>query len=180
MSQNRHWTLLGLMLAGAGLDQGSKWLAKIQLDPVHSLPIIPHVFQLSISYNTGAAFSLFRQQPQLLAGFTALLFLVLLVYGLRKQYLFKGEWVAMGLILGGALGNLLDRLFLGRVTDFFDVIIIHYPIFNVADSLIFIGVLWLLILYLRQPTAIELSAAKTQTPPSNNSGNSHDVQSCPR
>jgi signal peptidase II len=155
MSQNRHWILLSLMLGGALLDQGSKWLAKTYLDTVHSLPVIPHVFQLSLSFNTGAAFSLFKNQPQLLAGFTTLLFLILLGYGLRKQYPFKGELTAMGLILGGALGNLMDRLLQGRVTDFFDVVAIRYPVFNVADSLIFIGVFWLVGLYLRQPTTTQ-------------------------
>ncbi len=140
------------MLFGTLLDQGTKWLAKTQLDVAHPLPVIPNVFQLSLSFNTGAAFSLFKSQPALLAGFTSLLFLILLIYGLRKPYFFKGEVTAMGLILGGALGNLLDRLLLGRVTDFFDVVAIHYPVFNVADSLIFIGVFWLVVLYLRQPT----------------------------
>lgn len=178
MSQTRHWTLISLMLGGALLDQGSKWLAKTQLDPVHSLPIIPHVFQLSLSFNTGAAFSLLRNQPQLLAGFTALLFLILLVYGLRKQYHFKGELIAMGLILAGALGNLLDRLLLGRVTDFFDVVAIHYPVFNVADSLIFIGVFWLVTLYLKQPSTTPIPSvtplAPTATAPD------HDLQSLSR
>ena len=153
MSRQRQWILLGLMLGGTLIDQASKCLAKTQLDPSNPLPIIPQVFQLTLSYNTGAAFSLFRNQPQLLAAFTAILFLALLVYGLRKQYHFKGELTAMGLILAGALGNLLDRLLLGRVTDFFDVVAIHYPVFNVADSFIFIGVLWLVLLYLRQPNS---------------------------
>ena len=148
------------MLLGTLLDQGTKWLAKTQLDAAHPLPIIPHVFQLSLSFNTGAAFSLFKSQPVLLAGFTSLLFLILLSYGLRKPYFFKGEITAMGLILGGALGNLLDRLLLGRVTDFFDFVAIHYPVFNVADSLIFIGVFWLVVLYLRQP-----ATAAPSTPP---------------
>jgi signal peptidase II len=151
MPQNRHWTLFGLMLSCTLIDQGSKWLAKTQLDPAHALPVIPDVFQFSLSYNTGAAFSMFRQQPHLLAAFTTVLFFALLAYGIRKQYRLRGELTAMGLILGGALGNLLDRLLQGRVTDFFDVTAIHYPIFNVADSFIFIGVFWLLILYLRQP-----------------------------
>jgi signal peptidase II len=177
MPENRHWTLLGLMLGGTLLDQGSKWLAKTHLDAVQSVPIIPHVFQLSLSFNTGAAFSLFRHQPQLLAGFTTLLFLILLGYGLRKPYHFKGELPAMGLILGGALGNLLDRLFQGKVTDFFDVVVIHYPIFNVADSLIFIGVFWLLFLYLKQPTTTQ----QPTTPlTSSTAAHDHDIQSVSR
>ena len=165
------------MLTGTLLDQGSKWLAKTQLDPVHSLPIIPQVFQLTLSFNTGAAFSMFRQQPHLLAAFTCVLFFALLAYGLRKQYHLPGERFAMALILGGALGNLLDRLFAGSVTDFFDVIAIHYPIFNVADSLIFIGVFWLVIQYLRQPSALE-SSADADPPEHCGTATHHDIQPC--
>jgi len=177
MPQNRYWTLISLMLGGSLLDQGSKWLVKAYLSPTVSLPILPNVFQLTLSYNTGAAFSMFRQQPQLLAGFTVLLFCALLIYAVRKQYYYRGELTAMGLILGGALGNLLDRLLWGKVTDFLDVVIIRYPIFNIADSLIFIGVLWLVLLYLRQPN--------TSQPSNNNEVSvcptpSHDVPTCTR
>ena len=165
MPQTRHWVLLGLMSVSALLDQGSKWLAKTQLNPFQPWPVIPHVFQLTLSYNTGAAFSMFNKQPHLLKGFTLLLFLGLLWYGWRKTVLNRWETIAMGLILGGALGNLLDRVLQGRVTDFLDVVAIHYPIFNLADSLIFIGVWWLIILYLRQPNRSGNASSPASVPP---------------
>lgn len=134
------------------LDQASKWLAQTYLIPQQPMPIIPNVFQLTLAYNTGAAFSLLRNQPLLLTGMTALLFLALLGYAFSRRQFQKGEVPAMALVLGGALGNLLDRLFLGHVVDYFDVVAIHYPIFNVADSFIFCGVLWLAWIQLKQPT----------------------------
>jgi len=154
MKQNPKWILLCLTLGFALLDQASKWAAKLCLSPIHSLPVIPNVFHLSLAYNTGAAFSMFHNQPQLLTGFTSLLFLALLAYGLSKRQFYKGELLAMALILGGALGNLLDRIFLGHVTDFLDLIAIRYPIFNVADSFIFCGVILLAYTHLKgQPEA---------------------------
>lgn len=140
MKTSPKWLLLGLTIGFTLVDQASKWLAQSHLGLKDPFAIIPGVFQLTLAYNTGAAFSLLRNQPQLLTGLTALLFLALLAYGFsRRQYL-KGELVATALVLGGALGNLLDRLMWGHVIDYFDVVAIHYPIFNVADSFIFCGV----------------------------------------
>lgn len=135
---------MGFTVGFTVLDQASKWLVNAYLNPNQSWPIIPHVFQLTLAYNTGAAFSLLHSQPALLTGFTSLVFLALLAYGLSRQHFLKGELLAMSLILGGALGNLLDRMLIGHVTDFLDVIAIHYPVFNVADSFIFCGVLLLM------------------------------------
>jgi signal peptidase II len=143
-SPSAKWTLVGLTVGFTVLDQVSKWMANTYLHPNQPWPIIPQVFQLTLAYNTGAAFSMFHNQPALLTGFTSLVFLALLAYGLSRQQFLKGELLAMALILGGALGNLLDRMLLGHVTDFFDVVAIHYPVFNVADSFIFCGVLLLM------------------------------------
>lgn len=143
------WPLLGGMLLLTGLDQLSKALAKAMLLPGESIPLLPGVFQLTLTYNTGAAFSMLRAQPHLLLWVTGGIFGVLLWYGVRRKVHLRGETAALALILGGALGNLIDRLRWGRVTDFFDLVIIHYPIFNVADSFIFCGVLWLLWVHFR-------------------------------
>lgn len=162
MSPHSRWPLLSWMIGFALLDQGSKMLAKAYINPDAPIILIPDVFQLTLAYNTGAAFSMFHNQPQLLGIFTSLLFLALLAYGLLRTHFAKGERLAMALILGGALGNLIDRLSTGKVTDYFDVIAIHYPIFNVADSFIFIGVLLMASILLRnQPTETDSSSLKS-------------------
>lgn len=162
MNNHSRWLLLSWMLGFALLDQLSKFLAQAFLTPGNSLPLIPGIFQLTLAYNTGAAFSMFNNQPQLLSVFTSFLFLALLIYGLSRSRFAKGELLAMALILGGALGNLTDRLLTGKVTDYFDVIAIHYPVFNIADSFIFVGVLLMASVLLKsQPNEADSSSLKS-------------------
>lgn len=141
MKAHPKWIMLSLTMGFAMLDQVSKWMAKIYLTPEHPFILLPQVFQLSLTYNTGAAFSLLKNQPLLLTALTSIIFLILLIYGLTRPHTKRGDTLATSLVLGGALGNLLDRFLLGRVTDFLDFTIIHYPVFNLADSFIFCGVL---------------------------------------
>lgn len=132
------------MVGFAAIDQATKWWVNSTLQPEVSVPIIPKVFQWTLTYNTGAAFSMFHQTPGLLTAFSALLFLALVAYSFLPARARNMESLALGLMLGGALGNLLDRLLNGRVTDFVDVVLIHYPVFNVADAFIFMGALLLI------------------------------------
>lgn len=162
MNNQSRWLLLSWMIGFALIDQLSKLLAKTYINPDEPISVIPGVFQLTLAYNTGAAFSMLHNQPQLLSVFTSLLFLALLTYGLVRTRFAKGELLAMALILGGALGNLIDRLLTGRVTDYFDVIAIHYPVFNVADSFIFMGVLLMAgVLLKSQPAESDSSSLKS-------------------
>ncbi len=133
------------------LDRLSKWMVLRFLSPVHSLVIIPDVIQLTHVQNRGAAFSLFYQHPHILTLIAGLLFLVLLLYTLLRQHFSLFQWIGLSFVLGGALGNLVDRLHYGAVVDFIDVVMIHYPIFNLADSFILAGVVLLMIDYVRQP-----------------------------
>ena len=126
------------------LDQVSKGLAEhwLQLHVQH--PIFPF-FNLTLVYNTGAAFSFLSQ-----AGgwqrwfFSALAIIVstIIVVWLKRLHSDQ-RWLAIGLslVLGGALGNLIDRLRFGHVVDFIDVYYktFHWPTFNIADSAITVG-----------------------------------------
>ncbi len=143
------WTVIVLACLLAAVDQLSKWLAHAALHAAQPLPIWPGVFQLTLAYNTGAAFSLLRGQPGLLTALTGAILFILLSYLFTRKTFLKGEVSALALILGGALGNFIDRLLNGKVTDFFDFILIRYPVFNVADSFIFCGVCLLILTHLR-------------------------------
>nr|VFJ78038.1 MAG: signal peptidase II Aspartic peptidase. MEROPS family A08 [Candidatus Kentron sp. FW] len=141
------WLLLaGLVLI---LDQGTKYLASTMLDMYVPVPVLPF-FNFTLTYNTGAAFSFLSSaggwQRWLFIGLSVVVS-VILVHWLRGVP--RGEIrlpAALALVLGGALGNLWDRLASGAVVDFIDLHYYgwHWPTFNVADSAIVVGAFLLL------------------------------------
>ncbi len=126
------------------LDQGSKLLADARLVFHEPVPLLPF-FNLRLAYNTGAAFSFLGNaggwQRWFFAGISVLVVGVLVVWMRRLK---PEQWqlsLAFALIIGGALGNLIDRLVYGHVIDFIDVYYKtwHWPTFNIADSAITLG-----------------------------------------
>ncbi|MEO6982435.1 MAG: signal peptidase II [Edaphobacter sp.] len=145
--------LLLLTVLVITLDRWSKIWIVHHINPGYALPVIPGVFRLTHVLNTGAAFSLFADSLSPLAVRNALIafsILAVLIVGAmlwRTGRTLSLTGVALALILGGAIGNLYDRLVFSHVVDFLEVHIIHYhwPDFNVADSAIVIGACLLLI-----------------------------------
>ncbi|MEK6942530.1 MAG: signal peptidase II [Nanoarchaeota archaeon] len=126
------------------LDQLTKWIIRKNFSLNESLPVIKNIFHITYVTNTGSAFSLFQGMN---AVFIIIFFAVIfgIVYSVKKiKNDEKPMQFAVGLLLGGAVGNLIDRLFLGHVTDFLDFRI--WPVFNVADSAISVSVVLLVIL----------------------------------
>jgi signal peptidase II len=129
------------------LDQLSKVWVTASFQFHESQPVIPGLFNLTFITNTGAAFGILAGAQslgrQLFFVGVALVALVVL-YLAYREYREQGQiyMAAIGLVAGGALGNLVDRLRLGHVIDFLDVYIRqhHWPAFNIADSAITIGV----------------------------------------
>jgi signal peptidase II len=142
-------------------DRLSKnWIVD-RIRPGYDIPIIPGVFRLSHVLNTGAAFSLLENLPPNnvrlgLIAFSVIAAIIVFALLWRTGRTFTLSSVALALILGGALGNLYDRIRFHHVVDFLAVKIVHYnwPDFNVADSCIVIGAgLLLLEIFRPQPTA---------------------------
>ena len=103
-----------------------------------SIPVIANVLHVTLVYNTGAAFGMFKGRSYLfvvIAVFAAIFISILLIK--RAAEMMRSERMALCFILGGTLGNLIDRFFLGHVVDFIDFRI--WPVFNVADSFITMG-----------------------------------------
>lgn len=132
------------------LDQISKQLAEYYLVFHVPVPVIP-LFNLTLSYNTGAAFSFLSEAGGWQRWFfiaMALIVSTAIVIWMRKLSP-QDKWVAiaLGMVLGGALGNVIDRILFGHVIDFLHVYYQQWswPIFNIADSAIFVGVAILLI-----------------------------------
>ncbi|WP_020084827.1 signal peptidase II [Hyphomicrobium zavarzinii] len=124
------------------LDQATKLWALAALGRGEVFAVLP-VFNLRLSFNEGISFSLFTEtftgRPLMLAGITLLMTALLGLLLVRSTT--RLEAVALGLIIGGALGNVLDRLRIGAVVDFLDFHVwgFHWPAFNLADSAIVIG-----------------------------------------
>ena len=136
------WLWLSTLLVA--LDQASKWLALERLAPYEAVPLVPG-FNLTLMFNTGAAFSFLSNAGGWQRWGLSLLALVLsvaLTFWLRR--LSRAEVVSavgLALIIGGAIGNLWDRLVYGYVVDFIDIYVAdwHWPAFNLADSAITVG-----------------------------------------
>jgi signal peptidase II len=138
-----------IVVAVVALDRFTKWLVIQELPLYSSVDVIPGVFRLTHLENTGAAFSLFADSPGPWAGRLLVVFsltaVVVISVLLWKSRSINFTTVSLALVVGGALGNLWDRLVRGQVTDFLDVYVgtHHWPPFNVADSAIVVGALFL-------------------------------------
>ncbi len=132
---------LFVTLAVIFLDRITKIFFSGVLGLGESLPVIPHVLQATLVHNTGIAFGFFRDQGIvfIIIPVIAIILLIFNVYYYRqnKEVLNRGYVIAFSLILGGAMGNLFDRITYGYVIDFIDFHV--WPVFNVADSAITIG-----------------------------------------
>lgn len=119
-------------------DQITKFLALRFLADPGSIPVIPNIFHLTLVHNTGIAFGLFRQHPEILLILITISLAFLFLWGWRHVEMPRMQRIALAMILGGAVGNWIDRVRFGAVIDFFDFRI--WPVFNIADSAITIGV----------------------------------------
>jgi len=149
-----------IALAGLILDQWTKHFFLSEYEMGETRTVIPGFFNFHLTTNTGAAFSLFRDHPQWLTLFSIVVFGLMVVF---RDHLFtrRGiEQTAFGLIAGGVIGNLMDRMRHGHVIDFIHWHVGEYdwPVFNIADSCICIGVgLYML-------SAVRPQAEPTPTP----------------
>ena len=125
------------------LDQLTKYLAKTYLKPVGSVPLIQNVFHFTYVENRGAAFGILQNQRWLFIVLTVVISAVIAYYLFARRQESIVLTIALSMILGGAIGNLIDRLRLGYVVDMLHFVLIDYPVFNVADSFVVIGTLLL-------------------------------------
>lgn len=161
------WIYYELMALVLLLDQVTKWLVVRSISLYETRVVIPGFFNLTHIRNRGAIFGAFGQAGNRLV-FLFLTLASLIALGFVVYYFFRtssserGVKFSLGLILAGALGNLIDRIVRGSVVDFLDFHIggRHWPFFNVADSAITIGALLLIVFFLkRKPECTPSSSA---------------------
>lgn len=155
---------LFVSLAILVLDQWTKWLVLKNMHFAESIPVIDGFFYITSHRNRGAAFGILQNQQWLF------IIITLFVIGFILYYLWKGKEehllmpVALSLVLGGAVGNLIDRVRFQEVVDFihFQFGSYTFPLFNIADSAIVIGVILLMIFILKTPPSDEKNVTEAR------------------
>jgi signal peptidase II len=161
-ARDMRWLMLVVAAFVVLLDRLSKLWVITHLKPGNAIVVIPKVFRITHVLNTGAAFSMFESSSSpnlvlhLLVGFSIAAVVVVMVLIWKMGRAVSLTSVALALILGGAIGNLYDRIRYQHVVDFLEVHIVHYhwPDFNVADSAIVVGACLLLLEMLRPQRSV--------------------------
>lgn len=142
----RPFLLALFALLGLALDLGSKWLVFARLGKGQVCELVPDVLHLTAAENRGVAFSLLRDRPVLILCFSVAA-LAVIAWLCVAHWRTAPAWamLALGLLLVGAAGNLVDRALYGHVRDFIDFVprlplVGHWPVFNLADACITLGV----------------------------------------
>ena len=137
------------------LDQLTKYIASTSLEMLQPVAVMP-MFNWTLMYNTGAAFSFLANesgwQRWFFAVIAVVVSVVIVLWIKRLEQHEKWQAIALALILGGAVGNVIDRIYLGYVVDFIQVYYQqwYWPAFNIADSAIFIGVAMIILDSIRE------------------------------
>jgi signal peptidase II len=153
--------LSGLVIV---LDQASKWIISSSFSLHETLAVMPY-FNLTLAHNTGAAFSFLAQaggwQRWFFVGLTTVISVALFIWLKKLGTQAKLEAISISLILGGAIGNVIDRIYFGYVVDFLDFYYgtAHFAAFNIADSAICVGAgLLILDSFISKPESDQKSA----------------------
>ena len=141
--KNRAFWIIALV--GLALDQLTKYWIVQGFELGQSVPLWNNVFHLTFVTNKGAAFSLFSGGVWWLRWLSLIVSLALMAIALFGPKMARWDQAGYGFILSGALGNGLDRFLSGEVVDFLDFRLIRFPIFNLADVFINVGIICLLI-----------------------------------
>ena len=155
---------LAVIIVTVFLDQLTKYLTVLHLKPIDTLPIIEDVLHLTYVENTGAAFGMMKDARWVFMVTSTVAIIGILGYMIHRVYIKKEkmpwmEALSLSLIVGGGIGNMIDRTMLGYVVDMIDCRFINFAVFNVADSFVCIGA-GLMILYLIILTVKEYKAEK--------------------
>lgn len=130
------------------IDQISKLLINTKMTLHQEIVIIPKLFSIFYVKNTGAAFSMLQDNTIFLTVINALFIIVLHMFIKKEKDLSRFSCLSLGLIMGGMFGNLLDRIIHHGVIDFIYISLIDFPVFNIADMGITIGVVLLIISFI--------------------------------
>lgn len=130
---------IAIMILTVIADQTTKLLIVNSLELGESAPLIPGVFNFTYIRNRGAAFGMLSEHRWIFMAMSVLLIAFLIIYLIKAKPQSKIVRLCLALIVGGGIGNMIDRVIYGFVIDFLDFELIHFYIFNVADAAVTVG-----------------------------------------
>lgn len=140
--------ILPFLLISVGIvifDMVTKLMVTNNMTLGQTIPVIEDVFHITYIENTGASFGIFPGARWFFVVVTVLLIAGVLIYTIHEKENNKIYLLGVSFMIGGGIGNLIDRVLIGSVTDFFDFCLINFAIFNVADCFVVVGVILLAI-----------------------------------
>ena len=152
--------LIATVLGALAVDQIAKMMVRSAMVEQQSVPLLGRLIHLTYVRNEGAAFGLFPGRQPVFIVTSLLVLFVIAAFWRRTRPVQWPVVIALGLVTAGAVGNLIDRVILGHVTDFFEFGFVEFPVFNVADSCIVVGVAMLMIWILVGPAEGDIPAAE--------------------
>lgn len=164
------WLLIGIIVGSVILDQLTKWLAVIYLSGEASFPLWKDVFHLTFVKNEGAAFGMLSDHRWVFMIFSSVAIVALAIYLFKFCKMSSWVKIPLAMIIGGGIGNMIDRVLLGYVIDFLDFTLINFAVFNVADCFVTVGA-FILIGYLLWDMLQE--AKKEKTAPNDHAESDH-------
>ena len=133
------WLLIGIIAGSVALDQLTKWLTVVYLDYRETVPLWEDVFHFTHVRNPGAAWGIYKDERWVFMVFSTVAIIGLLIYLIFFRPKSKFVQVTLAMIVGGGIGNMIDRIWLGYVIDFIDFTLINFAVFNIADCFITVG-----------------------------------------
>ena len=148
------------------LDQGTKFWALASLKPIHNMTLVEGFMDLTFVENRGVAFGMFSGQRWFILLLTGIIAAGLIWFykAMPKKKEYFPLRVSLVMVLSGAIGNIIDRLFRGYVVDFFEFTLFEWPVFNVADIYVVVGVtlLALMILFVVKDEDLDFKKKKDE------------------
>lgn len=136
--------LIAIITGSVFLDQLTKWLAVVYLQGEPSFPLWRDVLHFTFVKNEGAAFGMLANHRWVFMIVSTVAILGLLIYLFRFRPKSRYVQITLAMIIGGGIGNMIDRFALGYVIDFIDFTLINFAVFNVADSFVTVGAFMLM------------------------------------
>lgn len=132
------------------LDYITKRIVSGNMVLYQSIPVIKGVFNITYVKNSGASFGMMAGARWFFVAVTVILIAAVIYYAVKNKITDKLFLVSASFVVGGGIGNLIDRIATGAVVDFFDFCLINFAIFNVADCFVVVGVILMAIYYIKE------------------------------